>query len=339
MEYTRLGRTNLKVSRTSFGCIPIQRISFEEARELLRKAYESGINFYDTARGYTDSEEKIGYAFSKIREKIILATKIRAENRDELMEKLKTSLSNLKTDYVDLLQIHNPQTLPDPHEPKGIYRGLIEAKENGMAKHLGLTSHKLPLAIEGVKSQLYDTLQFPLCTLSTTEELELVHLCRDHDVGFIAMKALSGGMITNVASAFAFLRQYQNVIPIWGIEKQWQLNQFLELEKNPPPLDDDLQNIIKQDQAELTGAFCRGCEYCLPCPAEIPIPSATRVKFMLKRTALANILNQEWKEKMELINDCQECGHCQDNCPYELDVPALLRENLQAFRQAYRDYR
>ena len=214
MEKIRLGRTNLLVSRSGFGAIPIQRLSFAEARELLWEAYEKGINFYDTARLYADSEEKIGYALSEVRKSIIIATKSKADQKDQLLKDLETSLKLLKTDYVDLLQVHNPGKLPDPNDPESSYSGLLEAREKGLTRFIGITNHKLDLTVEAVESHLYDTVQYPLSYLSTEKELELVKVCRNNDTGLIAMKALSGGLLTNAASAFAFLRQFDNVVPI-----------------------------------------------------------------------------------------------------------------------------
>ncbi|MDO9533792.1 MAG: aldo/keto reductase [Bacillota bacterium] len=335
MNRIRLGRTNLMVSRSGFGAIPIQRIGFEEAREMLWTAYESGINFYDTARVYTDSEEKIGYAFSSVRKEVILATKVMASDRKELLRILETSLAKLKTDYVDLLQIHNPDKLPDPSDPESFYRGLMEAKAKGLTRFIGLTNHKLNLALKAAESKLYDTIQFPLSYLSTSQELELTKVCRDNDIGLIAMKALSGGLITDVVPAFAFLRQYDNIVPIWGIEEKWQLEQFIALEKEPPVLDSEMLKTIEKDRAERSGSFCRGCGYCMPCPEGIPIPFAARMKLILLRFPPQVFLNEEWKEKMELIYNCQECGQCKENCPYELDTPNLLKNMLQDYLVVY----
>lgn len=335
MKQARLGRTNLTVSRSGFGAIPIQRISFAEAERLLRKAYAGGITFFDTARGYTDSEEKIGAALSGLRQEVIIATKSRGRNRKKVLEEIATSLAKLKTGYVDLLQLHDPNPLPDPDDPESAYSGLLEARARGMTRYIGLTNHKLPLAMEAVQSGLYDTVQFPLSFLSSSQELDLARICREKDVGFIAMKALSGGLITNIAAAFAFIRQYDNVVPIWGMEREWQLNQFLSLESDPPALDSVMLKSIDKDREELSGSFCRACGYCLPCPESIPIPTAARMSLLLARTPYQKLISEEWKAKMELIDNCRDCGHCRANCPYELDTPALLRKMLAEYRAAY----
>ena len=332
MEKTRLGRTDLWVSRTGFGALPIQRVDFETAKTILRQAVAGGITFFDTARGYSDSEEKLGYALADVRDDIVIATKSSgASDRASLMERLEISLRNLRTDHVDVLQLHNPAVLPDPDDPDSLYAGLLEAKAKGMTRFVGVTNHKLDNALAAARSGLYDTVQFPLSAISADRDLELVDVCREEGIGLIAMKALSGGLLTNARLAFAGLRRYGNVVPIWGIQRESELAEFLALEANPPVLDDALRAEIEQEKAELSGDFCRGCGYCLPCPAEIPIPTAARMSFLLRRSPSAGFLTPEWQEKMHRIDNCIECGHCRDHCPYELDTPALLKRMLKDY--------
>jgi len=321
------------VSRVGFGALPIQRISLEEAAYLLRKAYDNGINFFDTARGYTDSEEKIGYALSDVRSNIIIATKSHAKDKKTLFENLEISLKNLKTDYIDIYQLHNPPELPDPDDPDGLYSGLLEARQKGMIRFIGITNHRLNVAMDAVTSGLYDTIQFPFSSLSSDEDVKLVKEAGKYDIGFIAMKPLSGGLITRVAATFAFLSQFDNVVPIWGIQRKWELDEFIRLENNPPALDDNMWKVIEQDRKELQGAFCRGCGYCLPCPADIPIPFAARMSLLLKRAPYQGYLSDEWNERMERIERCTGCGHCRAHCPYGIDTPALLKTNLKEYRE------
>ncbi len=335
MQKTRLGRTGLMVTRSSFGALPIQRISFDEAKKILLKAYKGGINFYDTARMYTDSEEKLGYAFSDIRKDIIIATKSVATDRKTLLEHLETSLKNMKTDYVDILQLHNPGVLPDPEDPESSYAGMIEAKKKGMVRFIGITNHRIKTAIQAVESDLYDTMQFPLNSISSDIDLELIEICKKKDVGLIAMKAMSGGLITNSASTFAFLRQFDNVVPIWGIQREAELDEFLQLENNPPELTDELWEVIKRDRTELAGNFCRACGYCMPCPVGIEIPTQARISLLMRRAPYQPFLSHEFKEKMELINKCIECGQCKNHCPYSIDTPNLLKLQLQDYNEFY----
>ncbi|MDO5576317.1 MAG: aldo/keto reductase, partial [Fibrobacter sp.] len=297
MEKIQLGKTDIVVCRSGFGALPIQRIPINDAVKILRKAYSSGIDFFDTARNYSDSEEKIGAALLDIREKVVIATKTAATTKKELLDDLSISLGKLKTGYVDILQLHNPAVLPDPNDPDSSYAGLLEAKKRGLVRYLGLTNHKLSLAIEAARSNLYDTIQFPINTLSSKRELELIKICKDLNCGLIAMKAMSGGLLKNASSAFAFLRQFDNVIPVWGIQREKELDEFLSFENNPPLLTPELLQIIETDRKELGGQFCRGCGYCMPCPQGIQIPWTARMSLLLRRAPSQNFNNSYWKER------------------------------------------
>jgi predicted aldo/keto reductase-like oxidoreductase len=241
------------------------------------------------------------------------------------MTNIENSLRMLQTDYLDLLQVHNPSFVPRPGGEDGIYDCLLKAKEQGKIRHIGITFHSKDYAREAAMSGLYDTLQYPLSYLSSEEELALINLCREQNIGLLAMKGLCGGIITNAKAAFAFLRQYENVIPIWGVQKRQELDEFLSYENEPPLLDDELRSAIETDRAELSGNFCRCCGYCLPCPANIPIPNAARITFLLRRMPQENWLTPEWQHNMKLIDNCTNCGHCKEHCPYGLDIPPLLR--------------
>jgi uncharacterized protein len=338
MKTIRLGKTNLVINSNGFGALPLQRLSIELATNLLRKAFENGITFFDTARYYSDSEEKLGAAFSGVRDRIILATKAMESTRTTVLSSLETSLRNLQTDYVDLLQLHNPQTLPDPEDPQSAYAGLLEAREQGHARFIGITCHRLENALAAARSGHYDTVQFPLSPLSSPEDLSLIPICKEHDVGLIAMKALSGGLITNAATSFAFLRQFDNVLPIWGIQREEELDEFIAMERNPPPLDDTLLATIEKDRTELSGRFCRGCGYCMPCPAGIEINWAARMSLLLRRAPSEGFMSSTWHDRMLKINDCTECGRCRKQCPYSLDTPSLLKENLADYERFYAAY-
>lgn len=333
MNTVVLGRTGIQANKNGFGALPIQRISRDEADYLLKKAYDCGVNFFDTARFYTDSEEKIGFALSGVRDRIFIATKSMTAKPDELWKELKTSLENLKTDYIDVYQFHNPKFCPKPGDGTGLYEVMLEAKEKGMIRHIGITNHRLKIAVEAVESGLYETVQFPFSYLSTKEERDLVRLCAEKNVGFIAMKALSGGLITNSAAAFAYLAQFDNVLPIWGIQREKELDEFLSFMQNPPVLDEKLKAVIEKDRAELMGEFCRGCGYCLPCPAEIEIPTAARMSLMIRRAPVSVYINEEWIAKMKKIDNCIRCNHCKEHCPYGLDTPELLRKNWLDYQQ------
>ena len=333
MTKVTLGKTGITVEKNAFGALPIQRISREEAVKLLRKAYDHGVTFYDTARFYTDSEEKVGEAFEGMREKVYIATKTGASDAEGFWKDLGTSLGNLRTDYVDLYQFHNPAFCPKPGDGSGLYEAMLEAKEKGMVRHIGITNHRLNVAEEAIQSGLYETLQFPFSYLATEKELGLVEKCARADMGFIAMKALVGGLITNSAAAYAYLAQYENVLPIWGVQRERELDEFLSYIDNPPVLNEELSAVIAGDREELLGDFCRGCGYCMPCPAGIEINTCARMSLLIRRSPSAAQLTPGAQEMMKKIENCLHCGRCKAKCPYGLDTPGLLEKNYQDYRE------
>ncbi len=332
METVRLGKTGIVTNKNAFGALPIQRISDEDAVYLLKKAYESGMTYFDTARWYTDSEHKLGLAFEGIRDKIYIATKTGANNAEDFWKDLETSLENLKTDYIDVYQFHNPAFCPKPGDESGLYDAMLKAKEQGKVKHIGITNHRLTVANEAVDSGLYETLQFPFCYLATEKDIALVEKCKAKDMGFVAMKALSGGLITNSAAAYAYLAQYDNVLPIWGVQREKELDEFLSYIENPPTMSEEIKALIEHDREELLGEFCRGCGYCMPCPMGIEINNCARMSLLLRRSPSAGHLSKEGQEKMMKIEDCIHCNQCKSKCPYGLDTPALLQKNLEDYK-------
>ena len=329
----KLGRTGLMVSASSFGVLPVQRVSMDEAKKLLRMAYDGGINYFDTANAYSDSEEKIGEALSDVRHNIIISTKSGASDKATLLKHIELSLRRMKTDYIDILQLHNPGTLPDPEDPDSLYGGLLEAQKKGWIRFIGITNHRNQLAWDAVLSGKYDTLQFPFSSISDEKDIALAELARDHDMGFIAMKGLAGGLITNARTTFAFMKQHPWVVPIWGIQRESELQEFLELEKNPPAYDEEMKQLIARDRAELAGNFCHGCGYCQPCPVGIPIQNAARMSLLLRRSPYQSWLTDEMNAEMMKIENCLHCGACASRCPYGLDTPRLLAENLADYKQ------
>jgi len=328
-----LGRTNLEVSKDAFGVLPLQRAAMDEAVIILRKALDGGINFFDTARGYSDSEEKIGRALSSRRSEFFVATKSHAKNGVDLIKDLDASLEKLKTSYIDIYQFHNPGFVPRPGEENSLYDAALKAKVQGKIRFIGLSNHKLSVAKEAVESGFFDTLQFPFSYLSTDEEISLTRLCAEKNVGFIAMKALSGGLLNDIFIARAWMSQYANVVPIWGIQKESELDQLLEAAEQPSGLTPEQEERINKDREELAGEFCRGCGYCLPCPAEIPINSAARLSLLMKRSPIAKFLTPDFQKTISRIDNCQHCGHCKSNCPYGLDPPALLEKNHNWYKE------
>ena len=331
MQTVRLGKTNLTVSKNGFGALPVQRVSMDEAVRLLRKAYDGGFNYFDTARFYTDSEEKIGLALSDVRENIIISTKTMRTDVDGFWRELDESLSLLKTDYIDIYQFHNPPFCPKPGDGTGLYEAMLEAKRLGKIRHIGITSHKLHIAEEAVRSGLYETLQFPFSYLASEKEEALVSLCEEMDVGFICMKALAGGLINRSEAAYAFLADYP-VAPIWGIQRECELDEFLSYNENPPKMTDEIREYIKNERDELKGDFCRGCGYCMPCPVGIQINNAARMSLMIRRAPVDAQLSEASQAMMKKIEDCINCGKCKSMCPYGLDTPNLLKKNYEDYR-------
>lgn len=332
MVEVTLGKTGIKVNKNGFGALPMQRISKADAIKLVRKAYEGGIHFFDTARSYSDSEEKLGEALEGIREKVFIATKTPASTPEGFWQDLKRSLEYLKTDYIDIYQFHNPSFCPKPGDGSGLYEAMLEAKAQGKIHHIGITNHRLAVAREAVESGLYETLQFPFCYLATDKDLELVRMCEAAGMGFIAMKALSGGLITDSAAAYAFLAQYEHVLPIWGVQREKELDEFLSYINNPPVMTGAIAEVIQEDREELLGDFCRGCGYCMPCPVGIEINNCARMSLMLRRAPSQAWLTPQWQEKMKLIEDCLHCGRCKARCPYSLDTPSLLAKNYEDYQ-------
>lgn len=333
MVKVTLGSTGITVNKNGFGALPIQRIGDTDAVKLIQKAYTAGVDFFDTARFYTDSEKKLGLALKDVRDKVYIATKTAAETPEELKEQLETSLRNLQTDYIDLYQFHNPSFCPKPGDGTGLYEAMLEAKAEGKIRHIGITNHRLAVANEAIDSGLYETLQFPFCYLATEKDIELVQKCKEKNMGFIAMKALSGGLITNAKAAYAFEALFENVLPIWGIQREQELDEFLSFIDNPPEMTEEIKAFMEKDKKELSGDFCRGCGYCMPCPAGIEINNCARMSLLLRRSPSELQLTKEVQEKMKKIENCLHCNQCKSKCPYGLDTPKLLEKNYEDYKK------
>ncbi len=330
MEKMRLGKTELMVTKTSFGALPIQRDDFPTAIRILRKAFDAGINYYDTARFYTDSEEKLGAAFSDVRKEVIISSKSMGKTKQEVIDHCMQGLRNIQSDYFDLYQLHNPSSL-DYEDPDGPLAGLLELKKKGYVRHIGITNHSPKMAVEAIESGVFETLQFPFSYLSGEVEDDLLRRCKEKDMGFIAMKALSGGLVGNVPAAFAFIRQYDNVVPIFGIQHEWELDEFIALDTNPPEMDDEMRQVIAKDRKELAGEFCRSCGYCMPCPQGINIPTAGRIHLLATRSPYQQFLTKKYRDEQKLVENCIHCGQCASRCPYHLDTPAMLASQAKKF--------
>lgn len=337
MAKITLGKTGLVIEQNAFGALPIQRVNLEEAVKIIRKAYEGGMTFFDTARAYSDSEIKLGEALVGIRENVIIATKTAATTPEGFWKDLNQSLENLKTDYIDIYQFHWPKQCYKPNDGTGMYECMLEAKKQGKIRHIGITNHSIDIAYEAIECGYYETLMFPFSYLSTEKELNLAKACKEANVGFISMKSLAGGLITNSKAAYAFICQYDNVLPIWGIQRESELDEFLSYMDHEPQMNEELEAVIKHDQEELMGEFCRGCGYCMPCPVGIQINTCARMSLLLRRSPSASHLSESGQAMMKKIEDCLNCGKCKSKCPYGLNTPELLKRNYEDYKQVLKD--
>ena len=335
MKTITLGSTGITAVQNGFGALPIQRVDVEKAIPIIRKAYDGGMRFFDTARAYSNSEEKLGLAFENYvpREEIFIATKTMAKTPEQFWEQLETSLSLLKTDYVDIYQFHCAGQVFKPNDGTGMYECMIEAKKQGKIHHIGITAHKWQIAMDAIESGLYETLQFPFSYLSGDIELKLVNACKEHNMGFIAMKGLAGGLINQSKPAMAFMTQFDNVMPIWGVQKESELDEWLSFMDQEVVLDEDTKAFIDAEKKELAGEFCRGCGYCMPCPAGIMINQCARMSLMLRRAPSKAWLSEGMQKEMMKIENCLHCNQCMSKCPYELNTPALLEKNLEDYKK------
>ena len=333
MKQITLGSTGITVPQNAFGALPIQRVSMEMAVKLLHRAYEGGMRFFDTARAYSDSEVKVGEAFDGMREKVFIATKTGAKTPEEVRAQVETSLKNLRTDYIDIYQFHCADQCYRPGDGTGMYECMEELKKEGKIRHIGITAHKLYIAEEAVESGLYETLQYPFSYLSSEKEIALVKKCKEANMGFIAMKGLAGGLINCSEAAMAFMSQFDNALPIWGIQKEKELEEWLSYMAETPTMNEELTAYIEKEQKELTGEFCRGCGYCMPCPAGIMINQCARMSLMLRRAPSKAWLTPQMQAEMKKIEVCLHCNQCMKKCPYELNTPELLKKNYEDYKK------
>ena len=328
MNEVALGATGITTPQNAFGALPLQRCSEEEAVDLLQRAHAGGMTFFDTARAYSNSEHRVGLALGDVRENVFIATKTMARCSDDFWRDLETSLETLGTSYVDLYQLHCVPRCYRPDDGTGLYECLVEAKRQGMIRHIGITAHLVAVAEEIAESGLYETLQFPFSYLATKRDVALVESCARNNVGFIAMKGLAGGLITNSRAAMAFMTQYPSVLPIWGIQRPEELDQWLSYMDDTPAVTLEMEAFYAAERQALAGNFCRGCGYCAPCSAAIDIKQCARMSLMVRRAPSETWLSPHWQAEMAKIDDCTECEVCMTRCPYQLEIPRLLRENL-----------
>ena len=341
METIRLGRTNKLVSKLGFGGIPIQRVSEDEAIAIVRRCLELGISFIDTANAYTNSEERIGKAISGQREGVILATKSTARTREKAERHLKLSLERLRVESIDLYQFHDVsdfKTLDMVLDPRGPMSIVQEAKRAGVVKHIGITSHSMDVAREAVKSDHFETIMFPLNFITCEAANELVPLAREHDVGFIAMKPLAGGMLDNVTIAFKYLFQFPDMVIIPGIQRIHEIEEIANVLKGPWHMTETEHSEMQRLREELGTRFCRLCDYCQPCPEEIPISVVMTLISFAKRMPLEFLFTGILADSVEKAVNCTGCGDCEERCPYHLPIRDMMAEQINWYQEEKRKY-
>jgi predicted aldo/keto reductase-like oxidoreductase len=324
-----LGKTGLKVNTLGFGGIPIQRVSEDEAIEVVRRCYDLGLNYYDTARNYSNSEERIGKALEDVRENIYLATKSNKRKAESLYKELEISLKNLRTDYIDVYQLHNisnEEQWKQIQEEGGALEAVHEAKEEGKINHVSVTSHSPSLSLEMVKSGIFSTLMIPYNYLTIEPEKKLLPLCKKYNVGTIIMKPFGGGAFNNADTALKFVLNNPDVdIVIPGMMTVQEVEENYKVWRGDLSLSEKELNLIEQDKLELGDQFCRACNYCQPCPQGIPISFILRAeKQMLRRMGWSERRIQAVKEAKEKLDTCIDCGECEERCPYELPIREIL---------------
>ena len=333
MEYTQLGNTGLRISRLGFGGIPIQKVDAQRVRELMERLVREGVNYIDTARGYTVSEQLLGQALDGLRDRFVLATKSMARTREAMARDIETSLANLRTDYIDLYQIHNPSVAEFEQviAPGGALEALLEAKESGKIRHIGVTAHRAAVLERALELPWVETVMFPYNIVETQGEA-LMHRAAERGVGFVCMKPLAGGALEDAHLALRFIRQNPDVsVIIPGMHSIEEIEQNLRAVENASPLSDEELSKIARVRSELGTQFCRRCDYCQPCAAGISISGIFVLEGYLQRYGLGDWAKTRYSGMEKKASACLKCGACESRCPYQLPIRQMLERCAQEF--------
>ncbi len=337
----RLGRTDLMVSRLGFGGIPIQRISEEEAVAVVNRCLELGITFVDTATAYTNSEERIGKAIAARRKGIIVATKSLARTGHEIERDIQLSLKRLGVESIDLYQFHSVSdfdTYARIIAPDGPMAVVNKARRMGVVKHIGITSHSMDVAREAVRSDRFETLMFPFNFITCEAANELLPLAREHDVGFIAMKPLAGGMLDNVTIALKYLMQFPEVLMLVGVQGIHEIKEVVDVIEGTSRMTEAEQMEMRRMKEELGTRFCRRCDYCQPCKEGIPISLVMSTRSLFQRLPPENIFSGRIADDLDKAANCVKCGECEGRCPYKLPISEMLEEYSNLYREEKSKY-
>jgi predicted aldo/keto reductase-like oxidoreductase len=330
-----LGRSGLKVTELGCGGIPIMRVNLEEAKRIIKRCFELGIRFYDTAHVYGDSEEKLGSALEPVRDEVVLATKVWAKDAAGAAKELAMSFERLRTKRIDLIQCHNVSNQGDLDRvmgPGGAYEALAQAKAEDKVGAIGFSSHNPDIAVQAIHTGKFTTLQFPFNFIEDDPQEKVFPAAREWGMGLIAMKPLGGGLLDRADLCFRFLQQYPDVVPIPGVQSLEEINEIVGYYRERLPLGQDDREQMQRIRNELGGRFCHRCEYCMPCQQGVQIPKVLLIKSQVRRFSpkqLAFIA----KEAVASVEQCAECGECVEKCPYHLPVPEMLKENAETFKK------
>ena len=332
MEKIRLGKTELMVSRVALGGIPLMRVPRAEAAALVRESIDLGINFIDTANAYADSEEKIGEAIKGMkRDELVIASKSLAGDKETFNAHLDLSLERLGLEYIDIYHVHNVSSekqFDAVFGPGGAFEALQEAVEAGKVRFPAVSSHSLPLAARIMKSGKFDVAQIPFNFIDNEAEKVIIPLAKELDMGFIAMKPMGGGLLNDAGLSFRYLMQYGDIVPDPGIEKVEEIREIVGIVKKAAPFSEQDRKEVERLRIEFGASWCHRCDYCDPCPQGIPISKVLPIKSMEKRFT-PEFARSMFGPGVEKAKTCADCGVCTSRCPYNLEIPRLLKNSIE----------
>jgi len=333
MRSARLGKTGLEVSELGFGGIPITRLDLAEAVALVKYSLDRGITFFDTAYVYGDSEVKMGAALQGLRDQVVLATKTLVRDAAGARAQLEESLRRLRTDHIDLYQLHNlsnDEALDQALESGGAYEAAVQARDEGKIRHIGFTAHNLDIAEKACRTDLFATVQVPFNLIEHDPEQKLFPLAREKDMGIVAMKPFGGGLLNRAELCFGFLRQHADIIPIPGLQTKQEVDENIRCYENPRALTKQDWKEIERIRSELGEKFCHRCEYCLPCPEEVEVWKVLLFEAQTKRFPPDMVMKLS-EGPMKTAENCVQCGECTEKCPYELPIPDMISKSLEQY--------
>ena len=333
MRSARLGKTGLEVSELGFGGIPITRLDLAEAVALVKYSLDRGISFFDTAYVYGDSEAKMGAALQGVRDQVVLATKTLVRDAAGARAQLEESLRRLRTDHIDLYQLHNlsnDEALDQALKPGGAYEAAVKARDEGKIRHIGFTAHNLDIAEKACRTNLFATVQVPFNLIEHDPDQKLFPLAREKDMGIIAMKPFGGGLLDRAELCLGFLQQHADIIPIPGLQMEQEVDENIRCYENRRALTKQDWEEIERIRSELGETFCHRCEYCLPCPEEVEVWKVLLFEAQTKRFPPDMVMKLS-EEPMKTAENCVQCGECTEKCPYELPIPDMISKSLKQY--------